>query len=92
FDIVCGTSIGAINGFAVAQGMADQLEAIWREAAELNVAQYRPEVGALVRLWGELHSVLAHGSVPLHLRDLLALCEACRVYATCRSSKRCSGS
>src|ERR1700685_3734806 len=60
FDIVCGTSIGAVNGFAVAQGMADQLEAIWREAAELNVAPYRPEVEALIRLWGEFHAVLAH--------------------------------
>jgi NTE family protein len=75
FDIVCGTSIGAINGFAVAQGMAGQLEAIWREAAELNVAPYRPEVEALVRLWGEFHAVLAHGSVPSHLRDVIALCE-----------------
>jgi NTE family protein len=75
FDIVCGTSIGAVNGFAVAQGMADQLEAIWREAAELNVAPYRPEVEALIRLWGEFHAVVAQGSVPSHLRDVIALCE-----------------
>ncbi|HEX3468544.1 MAG TPA: patatin-like phospholipase family protein [Candidatus Elarobacter sp.] len=75
FDIVCGTSIGAVNGFAVAQGMAGQLEAIWREASDLNVAPYRPDVGALLQLWNEFHSVLQHGSVPAHLRDVVRLCQ-----------------
>lgn len=75
FDVVCGTSVGAINGFAVAQGMAGQLEALWRKAAELDVAPYRPEVGALMRLWGEFHAVVSHGSVPAHLRDVIGICE-----------------
>jgi predicted acylesterase/phospholipase RssA len=67
FDIVCGTSIGGVNGFAVAQGMADQLEAIWCEAAEHNVTPYRPEIGALMRLWSELHAAVADASLRLRV-------------------------
>lgn len=73
FDIVCGTSIGAINGFAVAQGMAGELEAIWHEAAEGNIVPYRPEVAALVHLWSDLHGMLEHGSIPTHMRDMLGI-------------------
>ena len=73
FDIVCGTSIGAVNGFAVAQGMAGQLEEIWREAAQRNVVPYRPEVAALVHLWSDLHGMLEHGSIPEHMRDMLGV-------------------
>jgi len=30
FDIICGTSIGAINGTLVAQDEVEKLEALWR--------------------------------------------------------------
>lgn len=74
FDVVCGTSIGAINGFVVAQGMAGRLEALWREAAERNVAPYRPEVAGVMRLWSELHA-MAQGSLRDRMHDAIALCE-----------------
>ena len=74
FDIVCGTSIGAINGFVVAQGMADTLEALWREAAERNVAPYRPEVAGVMRLWSELHK-MGQESLRERMHDAIALCE-----------------
>ena len=74
FDIVCGTSIGAINGFAVAQGMAGKLESIWCEAAERNVAPYRPEVAGVVRMWSELHAMV-QASLRERMHDAIELCE-----------------
>lgn len=75
FDIVCGTSIGGVNGFAVAQGMADQLEAIWCEAAGHEVAPYRPEIGGLMRLWSNLHAAVADVSLTRRVHDALAMLE-----------------
>jgi NTE family protein len=76
FDIVCGTSIGGVNGFAVAQGMADQLEAIWIEAAEHDVAPYRPEIGGLMRLWSDVHAAVSDVSLTRRLHDALAMLES----------------
>jgi NTE family protein len=74
FDIICGTSIGAVNGFLVAQGMAGQLEALWCEAAERNVAPFRPEVADVIRMWTELHAMV-QGSLRARLHDTIALLE-----------------
>lgn len=37
FDIVCGTSIGAINGALIAQGDIDGLEKLWHSIAKKNL-------------------------------------------------------
>ncbi|MBC5810634.1 MAG: patatin-like phospholipase family protein [Candidatus Eremiobacteraeota bacterium] len=57
FDIVCGTSIGALNGLAVAQGMGDRLPELWQTIARRDVTRLRPEVDILVRLWNELRAI-----------------------------------
>jgi NTE family protein len=51
FDIVCGTSIGAINGMYVAQGTPDRLAEVWRSIASRRVTQLKPELAVLVLLW-----------------------------------------
>jgi NTE family protein len=40
FDIVCGTSIGAINAALTAQQAFDELEQLWSTIATLNVVRY----------------------------------------------------
>jgi predicted acylesterase/phospholipase RssA len=40
FDIVCGTSIGAINGALVAQGAFDELAQLWQTISTLNIVRY----------------------------------------------------
>mgnify|MGYP001388253301 CR=1 FL=1 len=40
FDIVCGTSIGAINGALTAQEAFDELEQLWSTISTLNVVKY----------------------------------------------------
>ena len=57
FDIVCGTSIGALNGMVVAQGMGSRLPELWETIAKRNIARLRPEIDALVTLWGEIRKV-----------------------------------
>ncbi|GAC1574119.1 MAG: hypothetical protein NVS3B7_05860 [Candidatus Elarobacter sp.] len=51
FDIVCGTSIGAINGMFVAQDMTDRLVDVWRTISTRGVTQLKPELAVLVLLW-----------------------------------------
>ncbi|MEO7039840.1 MAG: patatin-like phospholipase family protein [Candidatus Elarobacter sp.] len=51
FDIVCGTSIGAVNGMFVAQGRPDKLVEIWSTISTLGVTQLKPELAVLVLLW-----------------------------------------
>lgn len=58
FDIVCGTSIGALNGMVVAQGMGDRLAELWQTIARRDVTRLRPEVDAVMRLWNALRGVL----------------------------------
>lgn len=58
FDIVCGTSIGALNGLAIAQGMGRQLTELWETIARRDVARLRPEIQALVTLWNEVRAVV----------------------------------
>ena len=58
FDIVCGTSIGALNGMAIAQGMGSRLLELWQTIARRDVARLRPEVDTLVQLWNELRGIV----------------------------------
>ena len=51
FDIVCGTSIGAINGMFVAQDMPDRLVEMWRTISTRGVTKLKPELAVLVLLW-----------------------------------------
>jgi predicted acylesterase/phospholipase RssA len=51
FDIVCGTSIGAVNGMLVAQDEPDRLIHVWSNISERGVTQLRPELSVLVLLW-----------------------------------------
>lgn len=57
FDIVCGSSIGALNGHLVAQERLDLLQALWRDVTPLRLLQVSP--GELVRFRG----VFSHGPV-----------------------------
>jgi predicted acylesterase/phospholipase RssA len=47
FDIVCGTSIGAINAALLAQGEIDALARLWHGIAERKIIQYIPQVHVL---------------------------------------------
>ncbi len=50
FDIICGVSIGAINGAFIAQDDAAELERIWRSMASLRVIRLAPEVESLTKM------------------------------------------
>jgi NTE family protein len=58
FDIVCGTSIGAINGMFVAQDMSDRLVDVWRTISTRGVTQLKPELAALLMLWQSTDGVM----------------------------------
>ncbi|MDB5040756.1 MAG: uncharacterized protein JWN27_1482 [Candidatus Eremiobacteraeota bacterium] len=58
FDIVCGTSIGAINGMFVAQGIPDRLIDIWRTISTRGITQLKPELAVLVLLWQAAHGFM----------------------------------
>jgi predicted acylesterase/phospholipase RssA len=58
FDIVCGTSIGAVNGLFVAQGMTDRLSEIWRTISTRGITQLKPELAVIVLLWEAAHGLL----------------------------------
>jgi NTE family protein len=51
FDIICGTSIGAINGMYVAQGTPERLAEVWRTLSSRRVTQLKPELASLLLLW-----------------------------------------
>ena len=44
WDIICGTSAGAINGAFAAQGMFDELRLVWSTIGARNVLQLQPLV------------------------------------------------
>lgn len=49
-EIIVGTSIGAVNGAAMTQGItADELERFWREMKEADVEGLPPSMGPLAR-------------------------------------------
>src|SRR3982074_2223998 len=51
FDIVCGTSIGAINGMFVAQHIPERRVEVWQTISPRGVTQLKPELAVLVLLW-----------------------------------------
>ena len=49
-DIVVGTSIGAVNGAAIAQGMtADELADVWRRLEEHDIQGIPPRMRGMAR-------------------------------------------
>jgi predicted acylesterase/phospholipase RssA len=57
FDIVCGTSIGAINGALVAQGDVAELERMWHSIAAAKIIRLAPEIEALAKAVGDLRKL-----------------------------------
>ena len=57
FDIICGTSIGAINGALCAQDDFTTLERMWRSIAARKVITYVPQVNALRDLVGRIEGL-----------------------------------
>jgi predicted acylesterase/phospholipase RssA len=54
FDLICGTSIGAVNGALVAQGDLVALGALWGNIAELGLIRPIPTAVPFLRAIGEL--------------------------------------
>lgn len=88
FDIVCGSSIGAFNAVALAQGRRDDLHAIWSSLVEHNLTRLRPEIAAFQRLFEGVRrfrsAALAHkaGAALKVLAELRRLPEARDVMQT----------
>jgi NTE family protein len=58
FDIVCGTSIGAINGMFVAQDAPERLADVWQTISTRGITRLKPELAVLVLLWEATHGLL----------------------------------
>jgi NTE family protein len=58
FDIVCGTSIGAINGIFVAQDIPERLADVWQTISTRGITRLKPELAVLVLLWEATHGLL----------------------------------
>lgn len=74
FDIVCGTSIGAVNGALVAQGDAARLRETWATMSARDITKLRPEL-AVAEALGRHLAGLGRGSLGArltHARDALA--------------------
>lgn len=65
-DIVVGTSIGAVNGAAIAQGMtADELESVWQTLEEKDIQGIPPRMrGAARRIVHRLFGWLMETDLP----------------------------
>ena len=59
FDIVCGTSIGAINGALIAQGDIAELERMWSSIATTRIVRLAPEIEALAKAVGDIQKLSA---------------------------------
>ncbi|MGH7709308.1 MAG: patatin-like phospholipase family protein [Vulcanimicrobiaceae bacterium] len=57
FDVICGSSIGAINGAFIAQGETHLLRAIWGSMAARRITRLRPELLALRDLARDLRAL-----------------------------------
>jgi NTE family protein len=83
FDIVCGVSVGAINGAFIAQDDAAELERIWRSMASLRVIRLAPEVESLTKMAAGLRR-LSHDPIAQRAGALLDLA---REYAALSSGR-----
>ena len=64
FDIVCGTSIGAINASFTAQGKIDELATVWHSIASTKIIDPVPRVRAIQALLNEAVAVVeAHNAL-----------------------------
>jgi predicted acylesterase/phospholipase RssA len=54
FDLICGTSIGAVNGALVAQGNLDVLEELWGTIAQLRLVRPIPTAQPFLRAISEV--------------------------------------
>ena len=70
FDIVCGTSAGAINGAFVAQEAFDELTEVWHTIAAERVIQYVDSVKHLVAFFAEIRAA-SHDPLPREIWDYL---------------------
>jgi NTE family protein len=68
FDVVCGTSIGAINASFTAQDKITELAGVWRTIKEANIVDPVPRVAAIQKLLNEAVAVVeAHGLVKFEM-------------------------
>jgi predicted acylesterase/phospholipase RssA len=67
FEIICGTSIGALNGSFVAQNKLAELDSIWRGIAARNVIQLVPEAAQLKIVVTDLPPIVARGFLQILL-------------------------
>ena len=58
FDIICGTSIGAVNGMFVAQDEPDRMIDVWRTISTRGITQLKPELTVLMMLWEAANGIL----------------------------------
>src|SRR5215469_14684731 len=72
FELVCGASIGAINGALIAQGDRGELERVWRSMASLGVIRLAPEIEAVAELVADLQR-LNGDDIPARATALLKL-------------------
>jgi NTE family protein len=72
FDVICGTSIGAINAALVAQDDVDQLAAAWKTIGTTPVITYVPLVRKLLAIGDEIE-IVRKGPLLLRLVDVLRL-------------------
>src|SRR5579871_4931395 len=75
FDLVCGTSIGAINAAFYAQDMLPELEQMWKSIASRDVITLSPEVQRIKDFVVGFEDFLRVPKVvwPFHIPGLLKL-------------------
>jgi predicted acylesterase/phospholipase RssA len=78
FDLVCGTSIGAINAAFYAQDELPQLETIWKSIAGKNVIEPTAEVQSIENFVTGLKDFLTIPKIvwPFHILGILRLYHA----------------
>jgi predicted acylesterase/phospholipase RssA len=67
FEIICGTSIGALNGSFVAQDKLAELDSTWRGIAARNVIQLVPAAAQLKIIATDLPPIIARGFLQILL-------------------------
>jgi NTE family protein len=74
FDIICGTSVGAINGTLVAQDEVEKLERIWRSIASSKVIRLAPGLDAVAKVVADLRE-LSEDPLPRRASVLVRLAQ-----------------
>jgi predicted acylesterase/phospholipase RssA len=73
FDLICGTSIGALNASFVAQGRLQQLETIWSTIGASPVITPLPIVDKLRVIASQLLTILGGGSPFKRIGDMFSV-------------------